>query len=100
MCGDRWGDRIQEIHLHYTPDDLEQPEGVYHPLRRRYDENLRSSCSPDKRRAGKSIRIAGDEFTFRFGNFGMGAAIAVAILVFALLISGVIQLLMGRRESE
>ena len=56
----RWGDRIQEIHLHYAPDDLEQPEGVHHPLRRRYDENLRSSCSPDKRRAGKSIRIAGN----------------------------------------
>ena len=33
---------------------------------------------------------------FDFGNFGMGAAIAVAILVFALPISGVIQLFNGK----
>lgn len=51
-------------------------------------------------RASESLAMYCYEFTFRFGNFGMGAAIAVAILVFALLISGVIQLLMGRRESE
>ena len=51
-------------------------------------------------RASESLAMYCYEFTCRFGNFGMGAAIAVAILVFALLISGVIQLLMGRRESD
>ena len=50
-------------------------------------------------RASESLAMYCYEFTFRFGNFGMGAAIAVAILVFALLISGSIQLLMGRRKS-
>ena len=50
-------------------------------------------------RASESMAMYCYEYTFKFGNFGMGAAIAVTILVFALLISGVVQLLMGRRKS-
>lgn len=50
-------------------------------------------------RATESLAMYCYEYTFRFGNFGMGAAIAVTILVFALVISGVVQLLMGRRSD-
>jgi len=46
-------------------------------------------------RATESLAMYCYEYTFKFGNFGMGAAIAVSILIFALLIAGVIQLLMG-----
>jgi raffinose/stachyose/melibiose transport system permease protein len=50
-------------------------------------------------RATESLAMYCYEYTFKFGNFGMGSAIAVSILIFALLISGVIQLLMGRRHT-
>ena len=50
-------------------------------------------------RATESLAMYCYEFTFRFGNFGTGSAIAVTILVLALLISGLIQLLMGRRKE-
>lgn len=50
-------------------------------------------------RATESLAMYCYEYTFKFGNFGMGSAIAVTILVLALAISGVIQLLMGRRKS-
>ncbi len=46
-------------------------------------------------RATESLAMYCYEYTFKFGNFGMGAAIAVTILVFALIISGVVQLVMG-----
>lgn len=51
-------------------------------------------------RATESLAMYCYEYTFRFGNFGMGAAIAVSILVVALLLSGIVQLLMGRRTSN
>lgn len=50
-------------------------------------------------RATESMAMYCYEYTFKFGNFGMGSAIAVTILVFALGISGIIQLLMGRRKN-
>lgn len=50
-------------------------------------------------RATESLAMYCYEYTFKFGNFGMGSAIAVTILVLALAISGVIQLLMGRRKD-
>lgn len=50
-------------------------------------------------RATESLAMYCYEYTFKFGNFGMGSAIAVAILVLALAISGIVQLLMGRRKS-
>lgn len=50
-------------------------------------------------RASQSMAMHCYEYTFKFGNFGMGSAIAIAILVFALLISGLVQLLMGRRKD-
>jgi raffinose/stachyose/melibiose transport system permease protein len=50
-------------------------------------------------RATESLAMYCYEYTFKFGNFGMGSAIAVTILIFALLISGLVQLLMGRRKS-
>lgn len=46
-------------------------------------------------RATESLAMYCYEYTFKFGNFGMGSAIAVVILIFALLISGVVQLIMG-----
>lgn len=50
-------------------------------------------------RATESLAMYCYEFTFRFGNFGTGSAIAVTILILALGISGLIQLLMGRRKD-
>lgn len=50
-------------------------------------------------RATESLAMYCYEFTFRFGNFGTGSAIAVTILILALAISGLIQLLMGRRKD-
>ncbi len=50
-------------------------------------------------RATESLAMYCYEYTFRFGNFGMGSAIAVTILVLALLISGLIQLVMGRKKD-
>ena len=50
-------------------------------------------------RATESLAMYCYEYTFRFGNFGTGSAIAVTILILALAISGLIQLLMGRRKD-
>ncbi len=50
-------------------------------------------------RATESLAMYSYEYTFKFGNFGMGATIAVSILVLALLISGLVQILMGRRNK-
>lgn len=50
-------------------------------------------------RATESLAMYCYEYTFKFGNFGVGAAIAVTILLFAVVISLVIQLLMGRRKG-
>ena len=63
-------------------------------------DHLEARTTAGPGRATESLPMYCEEFTFRSGNYGIGAASAVAILVFALLISGVIQLLMGRRESE
>ncbi len=50
-------------------------------------------------RATESLAMYCYEYTFKFGNFGMGAAIAVTILVIAAVLSVVIQVLMGRRKG-
>lgn len=49
-------------------------------------------------RATESLAMYCYEYTFKFGNFGMGAAIAVTILIFALVIAGVIQLVIGGKK--
>lgn len=51
-------------------------------------------------RASESLAMYCYEYTFRFGNFGMGAAIAVTILVLSLLIAGLIQVIMQRKGGE
>ena len=50
-------------------------------------------------RATESLAMYCYEYTFKFGNFGMGAAIAVTILIFAIGITLLVQLFMGRRKS-
>ncbi len=50
-------------------------------------------------RATESLAMYCYEYTFKFGNFGMGAAIAVTILVIAALLSVLIQAIMGRRKG-
>ncbi|MDO5573559.1 MAG: sugar ABC transporter permease [bacterium] len=50
-------------------------------------------------RATESLAMYCYEYTFKFGNFGMGAAIAVTILVFAFGIAGIIQLVMGGKNK-
>lgn len=50
-------------------------------------------------RSSESMAMLCYEYTFRYGNFGMGAAIAVAILVFSLGIAGILQLVMSRRKT-
>lgn len=51
-------------------------------------------------RATESLAMYSYEYTFKFGNFGMGATIAVSILILALLISAMVQILMGRRNKD
>lgn len=51
-------------------------------------------------RATESLAMYCYEYTFKFGNFGMGAAIAVTILIFAVGIALIIQMLMRRRKSN
>lgn len=48
-------------------------------------------------KASSSLALHCYDYTFKFGNFGVGAAIAVSILVFAVGISLIIQLIMGRK---
>lgn len=53
-------------------------------------------------RASESLAMYCYEYTFKFGNFGMGASIAVTILFFALAIGGCVQVIMsliGRRRD-
>ncbi|PXV93393.1 carbohydrate ABC transporter membrane protein 1 (CUT1 family) [Lachnotalea glycerini] len=50
-------------------------------------------------RATESLAMYCYEYTFKFGNFGMGAAIAVTILIFAFTIAGIIQLVMGGKKK-
>lgn len=50
-------------------------------------------------KASSSLALYCYDYTFKFGNFGTGAAIAVSILVFAVGISVIIQLIMGRKKA-
>ncbi len=49
-------------------------------------------------KASSSLALYCYDYTFKFGNFGVSAAIAVSILIFAVGISLVIQLIMGRKS--
>ncbi len=51
-------------------------------------------------RATESLAMYAYEYTFRFGNFGMGSAIAVTIPVFALVIMGLISAGTGIMERR
>lgn len=51
-------------------------------------------------RASSVLALYCYDMTFRIGNFGYGATISVSILVFGLLLAGLIQLLMGRRDNN
>lgn len=49
-------------------------------------------------KASSSLATYCYDYTFKFGNFGVGAAIAVSILIFAVGLSMIIQLIMGRKK--